>query len=617
MGDVIIMVDEIICKLGLYDIPMLQKQLNFSVDLLKSNIALFASTQSGKTNMIRLIINILHKKMTVDTEQIFILDFGGALLEYQNMPLVSAYFDNSNEEYVKRVFKILEGKLKDNTSVLGNVSFSQKKDGNQPKHITFFIDNFNAFLDEPRYSGYHEKFARLCRDGLSKGISIVITASDTKGTYSYLNSFSQKIALSLTEEKYSELFGRKVTSIGNIPGRGFANITLKFPDVNRTYDVNAPYEIHCSYAEPLSTLEFQKGLYAKYGTPNGTGSFPKQVVKYKLFPKTFNEKAYYSLLGKKTDDTEVDKYKVSVGLDYVNFQPVICNFEQSRFLAIYSKRDFCREDLVDRLVNKLMKTEGRKLVLFDDGRGGLNNIHMKYPSAKYISKYDVINVRTWLEADCKQPSTEIHTLNHSSAASSFMGISSAKTPVHDKTFESSGFQIKSKKVSPMQQFLHYIHEECMDIGNFAGPLYTGKEIVYRERSKMIPIGCEDSNPDPTLFIIQSKLTYSTVQENKVLLEYILPMLSDIAEDRDYIFLFTDVKKIADNDMNDKFNSIIRSIFVLDNIAEFVSERGQKTLLGDMDVKTLKADYAKCEKGDAYYYDVEADDLVKLKLIQKE
>ena len=246
-----IMIEKIVCKLGRYDIPVLQKQLDFNVDLLKSNIVLFGATQSGKTNLIRLIVNILHKKMTVETEQIFILDFGGALAEYQHMPLVSAYFDNSNEEYVKRVFKILEEKLKENTRKLGGVGFSKKSDENQPKHITFLIDNFNAFLDEPRYSGYQEKFARLCRDGLSKGISIVITASDTKGTSTYLNNFSQKIAISLPDDKYAEIFGRKVTSIGNIPGRGFANVTHKFPDITGTFDMNAPYEVHCSFAEPL------------------------------------------------------------------------------------------------------------------------------------------------------------------------------------------------------------------------------------------------------------------------------------------------------------------------------------------------------------------------------
>ena len=37
----------------------------------------------------------------------------------------------------------------------------------------------------------------------------------------------------------------------------------------------------------------------------------------------------------------------------------------------------------------------------------------------------------------------------------------------------------------------------------------------------------------------------------------------------------------------------------------------------MDVKSLKEDYARCEKGDGYYYDVEADRLMKLKFIKTE
>ena len=101
------------------------------------------------------------------------------------------------------------------------------------------------------------------------------------------------------------------------------------------------------------------------------------------------------------------------------------------------------------------------------------------------------------------------------------------------------------------------------------------------------------------------------------MENVLPMLADIAEERDYIFIFSDVKKMADNTMNDRFNSLVHSVIVLDNIAEFVSESGQKTVLSDLDLNTLKADYAKCEFGDGYYYDVEADDLKKLKFIQEE
>lgn len=37
----------------------------------------------------------------------------------------------------------------------------------------------------------------------------------------------------------------------------------------------------------------------------------------------------------------------------------------------------------------------------------------------------------------------------------------------------------------------------------------------------------------------------------------------------------------------------------------------------MDVKYLKEEYAICEIGDGYYYDVEADKLQKIKLIKSE
>ena len=58
-------------------------------------------------------------------------------------------------------------------------------------------------------------------------------------------------------------------------------------------------------------------------------------------------------------------------------------------------------------------------------------------------------------------------------------------------------------------------------------------------------------------------------------------------------------------------------FLLDNIAEFAGERGQRSVFGSMDVKSLKEDYARCERGDGYYYDVEADDLKKVKFLKAE
>ena len=233
-------INKMLCTLGVFDIPIVQMQPPFVVDLLDANTVVFGSPMSGKSTFIKTLVNMLHKKYTEKTEQIFILDFGGALSEYQAFPLVAAYFDNSNEEYVKRVFKILDNILKENVKSLNGKNYRDAQ--TQPIHTTFIVDNLNAFLDEPRYSAYQDKFAKLCRDGLSKGISIVVTAVETKGVGSFLGTFKQKIAFEMPTEKYGEIFSGKVSQIDNNPGHGFANVTVKPEGVTGAFRMNLPYD---------------------------------------------------------------------------------------------------------------------------------------------------------------------------------------------------------------------------------------------------------------------------------------------------------------------------------------------------------------------------------------
>ena len=37
--------------------------------------------------------------------------------------------------------------------------------------------------------------------------------------------------------------------------------------------------------------------------------------------------------------------------------------------------------------------------------------------------------------------------------------------------------------------------------------------------------------------------------------------------------------------------------------------------GEMDVKELKTEYARCELGDGYFYDIESDELKKVKFLK--
>ena len=78
-----------------------------------------------------------------------------------------------------------------------------------------------------------------------------------------------------------------------------------------------------------------------------------------------------------------------------------------------------------------------------------------------------------------------------------------------------------------------------------------------------------------------------------------------------------MRKIGNNDRDTEssLNNSISAAFLLDNIAEFVSDRGSRSVFGEMDPKELKSEYALCEIGDRYYYDIESDELKKIKVIK--
>lgn len=572
-----------LCAVGKYDIPSKQRQSTFQVDLLNSNIAVFGSALSGKTNFIKLIINCLHKKSNEHNEQIFILDFSGALQEYKDMPLVSAYFDNSNEEYVKRVFRILESILKNNVKELGSKNFAAGRNDKTP-HTTFIVDNLNAFIDESRYSAYHEKFGRLCRDGRSRGISIVFTATDTKGLSRFLLSFEQKIALNMSQEKCTELFGVKTESLGNIAGRGYANVTERPDGIIGTFNMNAPYEMQILKCDDIAdtTSRFIKKLHLKFEYDESQEDYVRKVKKYQTFPQELMPTDYLELKQPYSSDDKIPSEAFAeVGLDYVDFKPIGIDFEDTRVVAIYGKREFGKTNLLNLLLYKLKSIKSSsRFVFFDDGRKELRDLcseMKKTVNCEYIGEFKPIDVSLF-----------------------------------------DGRTVK-RKLSPMQQFYKLLHEEYISLNkDFQDNPILNQIYGVDDENVMvddIPNGCDRGEAQPTVFIIQSKSVYLNTKTNSDFIHYVLPELIDIAEDNDLIFIFTDVKKITDAEVNSEFNSSLKAVFLLDNIAEFASERGGKSVFGEMDQKSLKEDYARCEIGDGYYYDVEADSLKKSKFIK--
>ena len=555
-------IEKMTCVLGRQDIPVIQEQPEFTVDLLDSNILLFGQPMSGKTNLIKLLITISHKLYREDTEQIFILDFGGELAEYESLPLVAAYFDNANEEYVKRVFKLMEDQLKDNIKKLKGKNYRAAGD-NQPIHTTLYIDNVNAFLDEPRYTAYHEKLAKLCRDGLSKGITIVMTASTTKGLNSYISSFKQKIALEMPADSYSEIFNHKVIPVGNNAGHGFANVTVVPSDITGTFPLQLAYELQLNIADNINDEYFKANLNYYFGS--------RTVKKYKRFPDVLTYRDYEAF----TQGYEQEYGSVSVGLDYTECKSVAVDFDYTKTIAIYGKKGFGKTNLLRVILKRFIEDPKYKFVLFDDGRAQLKEFDLKISQERkqYIEGFE-----------------EMPMLNKGNP--------------------------QMYKLSPMQQFIKLIHENYMELTQLRRlSTLVMAEIFGAGVTTPSNAGMYDSRN--TVFVLQSKFLYVNSIASKDFMEVILPLLAARAEEMNWIFIFTDVKSISDSETRDNFHSTIGAAFLLDNIAEFVGERGKKSVFGNMDIKALKEEYARCEEGDGYFYSIEKDDLKKLKFIKTE
>lgn len=576
--------NKMLCTLGKFDIPIIQMQPYFKVDLLDSNIILFGSSMSGKTTFIKTLINILHKQYNENQEQIFILDFGGALSDYKSFPLVSAYFDNSNEEYVKRVFKIMDSILKENIKVLNGKNY--RDSDNQPLHTTFVIDNLNAFMDEPRYSAYQEKLSKLCRDGLSKGITVVVTAAETKGLNSYMGNFKQKIAFEMPTDKYSEIFNGKVDQVGNNPGHGFANVTVRPDGVTGTFRMNLPYEVQCTVPYQFKNTDYEEAkqlflanLKKKFLFEND--GYKRCVKKYLTFPKELTADEFERIKQKPQKLEKVPKMPVSVALDYVDFCPITVDLAETHVISIYGKKEFGKTNLLKLLLSGIFKEKpDSRFVFFDDGRKQLEDIYNRFKS-----KADSVYFNGFSEGSVK--------------------LDAAGTRPEE---------IRTKKLSPLQRFYLYLNNNYIDLPK---ALMAGMFNMADLEVKRIATKTEYDEMPFTVFVIQSKLVYLNTNESKHFIEKILPRMVAVAEDKGYLFIFSDVQKISEMETNTVFNNTVGAAFLLDNIAEFAGERGQKTVFGNMDIKALKEDYAGCERGDGYFYDIEADNLLKAKFIKFE
>ncbi|MDO5603223.1 MAG: type VII secretion protein EssC, partial [Oscillospiraceae bacterium] len=212
-------------EIGVYDDPDNQYQGIYSLDVASQNLIVIGSAQTGKTNVLQNIIRSLSTKYSPSEVQIYILDFASMVLKnFEKLNHVGGVVCPSEDEKLKNLFKLLREEMeerKEKLIAVGVSSFSAYKEAGKTDlpQIVLMIDNLTVLKE--LYFQDDDELLNLCREGLSVGISLIITNAQTSGIgYKYLSNFSGRIALFCNDSnEYGALFDHCNERLDNKPGR--------------------------------------------------------------------------------------------------------------------------------------------------------------------------------------------------------------------------------------------------------------------------------------------------------------------------------------------------------------------------------------------------------------
>jgi hypothetical protein len=117
-----------------------------------------------------------------------------------------------------------------------------------------------------------------------------------------------------------------------------------------------------------------------------------------------------------------------------------------------------------------------------------------------------------------------------------------------------------------------------------------------------------------VFVVQSRLFYQNPPEGER--NHMIPKITSALGNsrKNVLFIFSDVQRIESTEVQTYFNNSIRYAFLLDDIVRFINNKGQRSVFGNQEISELKERFGPCEVGDGYFFDIDRDDLTKLKFL---
>lgn len=329
--------------LGIYDDPDSQYQGLAKFNLCDDNTMIIGSSLTGKTNLIQCIIRLIADRFAPADAVFYIADFGAMYLKnYEMLHHVGGVVTIAEGEKLKNLFKLLMEEVQYRKARFldcGLSSFSAYREagyGDMP-HIFFVIDNFSAFK-EVYADTFEDQFIYLSREGISCGISIIMTNASTNGLgYRYMSNFACRLAFKCNDDnEYTNIFERCRMQPKDVPGRMLCKINKELVEMQSFIAFEGQKEVDRSNA----VKEFANNVNAKYRNEYAKRipSIP-EVLTLDYIDANYNFKA--------------DAYQIPVALDYENVDVVAIDFKAWNEFCIIGKDSKKRLSATNNLLSAI------------------------------------------------------------------------------------------------------------------------------------------------------------------------------------------------------------------------------------------------------------------------
>lgn len=363
-------IDEYTVPIGLYDDPDNQYQGVWGINLFTDNTLVIGASMTGKTNLLQLVIKKVAEHYSPKEVTIYVIDFASMVLKsFEKLNHIGGVVIPTEEEKMMNLFKLLSEEIQFRRKKLlsagvGNFLAYKEAGFDDLPQIVLIVDNILSlrelsFVEE-------DLLLPICRNGLSVGISVVISSPQTSGIgYKYYSCVNRRIAFFCNDQtEYNSLFDHCRMQLENIPGRCLIQLDKTIYEA-QTY---ISFGLGKEYERAQAIEDFIEKINQTYA------SRAKQIP---VVPSILIEDNLLSDFGAKSDTN-----KLLIGVDFSNVEPASIEFVKQNVLFVSGSLENSKAQFLTYLKKALSQMDVEISVLDD-----YNELFGDISDSKTVSLY--------------------------------------------------------------------------------------------------------------------------------------------------------------------------------------------------------------------------------------